>query len=462
MTSRRLRLSRLRRLLAVSSEYERALLSSLIGGNGMDYVAGKIKARDFEDSRHANLFSIIEGIYEDGQTPDHILLAERIGMGGRETACGGFDYVSDIISLDILEINAPFYSQLVREGSISRGVKRVALQIQSREDLTGRELLDWADAQLQDVGAESSTDGVDFTTLVDGVMEAACTPREAAKKGILTGLTPIDHLTNGLQRGELSIIAGRPSMGKSSLAYNIASRAAVDGYGVGIWSLEVGEEQIAMNIMGLMSETNARAIRMGGVDKAKINHMGSQAERIHKHAMTIFAPPELTPASLRADARKCKRKHGLDLVIIDYLQLMDSGKKSEGRQGEITYISRQLKALAREMNCHVLALSQLNREVERRDDKHPKMSDLRESGSIEQDADLIGLIYRDWYYTRNEATRTYAELNIAKHRNGPTQTLQLLFEDSTLRFSDPKPVVFPRPTGREQVGQPPRGRVNGS
>ena len=422
---------------------EQALLSALIGGDGMDFVAGKIRAKDFGDPRHAALFKIIEEVYNAGQTPDHILVGERIGLGGHEARCGGFDYVAEILALDVLSVNAGHYAGLVRESSISRSVGRLVNQAALREDLTGTELLEWLDSELQAVSeVDGKDEGVDFKSLVGGVLEKAATQRGEATKGIITGLAPIDHLTNGLQRGEFSVIAGRPSMGKSSLAYNIVARAAVDGYGVGVWSLEVDAEQIAMNVMGLMSGTNARKMRMGGVDEQVVDFMEEKSRLIHKHALTIFDPPDLTPASLRADARRCKRRHGLDLVVVDYLQLMESGRKESSRQAEITYISRKLKALAREMNCHVLALSQLNREVERRDDKKPKMSDLRESGSIEQDADLIGLLYRDWYYTRDETTRTYAELNIAKHRNGPTETLQLLFKDDTLRFTSPPPVTF--------------------
>jgi replicative DNA helicase len=263
--------------------------------------------------------------------------------------------------------------------------------------------------------------------------------------GVRTGFYQLDDMTSGLHPGELVIVAGRPSMGKTTLALNIAVNAAVnDGKSVAIFSLEMSGQNIVRNMLCAQARFPGQKLRRGGrlLTAEDQRLLADAAGPLFEAQLFVDDSPSLTPTVLRSKCRRIKARGGLDLVLVDYLQLMEAmgtTKSVESRQQEISYISRSLKGLARELEVPVIAMSQLNREVEKREKARPKLSDLRESGAIEQDADLICLLYRPYYYTRDESDLRAAEVIVAKQRNGPTGSVQLHFFAECLRFDNPLP-----------------------
>jgi replicative DNA helicase len=341
------------------------------------------------------------------------------------------------------------YARIVREKAVRRRLLAAADAIRVEaltSDATAAEILDHAESAVFEIGEREGAQG---TVAVGQVLEATFAQIEHRfeNRGVLTGLDTgyyrLNDLTAGFQKGEFIVIAARPSMGKTTLALNIMLNAAIsEDARCLLLSLEMGAEQIAQNMLCSLSGVDGNVVRKGNLTDRDWMRLNDAAGILHEKKILIDATPGLTPMSIRTKARRVAKKlKGIDLVIVDYLQLVASPPKSENRQQEISVISRGLKELSRELECPVIALSQLNRSVDSREDHRPRMSDLRESGAIEQDADVIGFLYRESYYKADEAEDAQpgkaSELIIAKQRNGPTGLVPLMFFPNRLRFENP-------------------------
>jgi replicative DNA helicase len=431
-----------------SLEAEMALLGSvLLDGETMGFVADAIEPGDFYRSQHGRLFEVMQSLYDRGDPVDVLLVrgeCERLGILEKI----GDSFLSQLAGVVGSPAHAEHYAAIVREKAIARGLISVATEIQRAAfagESRGEDLVEFAEGKVFELGNRRDAGASkDVKTLLNETFEEI-ERGEGPVEGVLTGFYHFDDLTSGLRPGELIIVAGRPSMGKSSFALNVAANAAVQGgKSVAIFSLEMTAQNIVRNILCSKAGVPGTKMRRGGrfIGAPERRRLQEAAGPLFEARLFVDDSPSLTPTLLRAKARRMAAKGGLDLVVVDYMQLMDARGGVRGidnRQQEISYISRSLKGLARELQIPVIALSQLNRDAEKREGNRPKLSDLRESGAIEQDADVICLLYRSWYYTRKDAEKLDAEVIISKQRNGPTGTVKLHFRDEFMRFENPAP-----------------------
>ena len=405
-----------------STEAEQSLLGGLmLDQRAWDQVADVISADDFYRHDHRLIFETIGTLAERDQPADAVTVSEQLEREGELAAAGGLDYLAQLVQETPSAANIRAYGKIVRQRAMLRDLIQIGGDIaSSAHESEGRsveELVDLAEQKVFDIADRGQRRGQGFRPLKEIVSDSIdrldkLSRAEGDITGIPTGYTEMDEKTAGLQRGDLIVIAGRPSMGKTSLAINIAENAAI-GHQIptAIFSMEMSAEQLSFRMIGSIGRVNQSHLR---TDDA----------------------PALTPTEVRARARRLKRKNELGLVVVDYLQLMQVAGTSENRATEISEISRSLKALAKEIDIPVIALSQLNRSVEQRADKRPVMSDLRESGAIEQDADVIVFIYREEVYDKETPRKGIADIIIGKQRNGPIGEFRLTFMGEFTKFEN--------------------------
>jgi len=359
---------------------------------------------------------------------------------------GGTSYLATLVESVPSAANISAYAKLVKEKSVLRQLISTATGIVTRSYGTGADvdqLLDEAEHAIFEISEHKIRPS--FYPMKDIIKDSFRTierlyERKELVTGVPTGFGKIDEITSGLQNSDLIIIAGRPSMGKTAFALNIAEHVALEeNIAVAIFSLEMAKEQLAMRMFSSIAKVNSQKLRRGFVGETDWPKLTTAAGRLSEAPIFIDDTPAITVLEMKAKARRLKADKGLGLVILDYLQLMRSGGSKDSREQEISEISRSLKALAKELAVPVIALSQLNRKVEDRTNRRPQMADLRESGAIEQDADVIAFIYRDEVYNKSEdnTERGFAEIIIGKQRNGPTGTVKLVFQEQFTRFENP-------------------------
>ncbi len=431
-----------------SIEAEQSVLGGLmLDSNAWDQVADLLHEEDFYRRDHRLIFSAMQELAERNTPFDAITLSERLEQIGQLEAAGGLAYLGMLAKNTPTAANIKAYAAIVRERSILRQLIRVANEIgESAFNPDGRdsaELLDHAEKlvfEIAEKGARGRRGFVSMQDLLGTTIEKIENLFERGDPitGIPTGFTDFDKATCGLQNSDLIVVAGRPSMGKTTFAMNIAENVAIKSkIPVAVFSMEMPGEQLAMRMMSAVGRIDQRKLRTGSLDDDDWPRMTSATGFLQEAPIFIDDTPALTPNEVRTRARRLKREHGLGLIVIDYLQLMQgSGNSRENRATEISEISRSLKAMAKELDVPVIALSQLNRSLEQRPNKRPVMSDLRESGAIEQDADLIVFIYRDEVYNEDSPDKGTAEIIIGKQRNGPIGTIRLTFHGKYTRFDN--------------------------
>ncbi|HTW38007.1 MAG TPA: replicative DNA helicase [Steroidobacteraceae bacterium] len=429
-----------------SLEAEQAVLGSLlIEPSAWDHVADVVRAEDFYRPDHRLIFDAIGALATGGKPCDVVTVSEHLERNGRLEDAGGIAYLGTLARDTPTAANVRAYAEIVRERSLLRRLIQVGTDIAASafnsEGATARDLVDKAEQGVFEI-AESGARGegaVAVRTLlpaiIDQIDEWHTNPDKL--RGLATGFADFDKLTGGLRPGDLIIIAGRPSMGKSSLAVNMAEYAAINPSiraAVAIFSMEMPSEQVITRMLSSVGSVPLGSLRSGRISDEDWVRITGATSQLSEAKVFVDETPALTPTELRARARRIKREHGLGLVVVDYLQLMQVPGTQENRATEIAEISRGLKVLAKELAVPVIALSQLNRSVEQREHKKPVMSDLRESGAIEQDADMILLIYRDEVYNKDTTKKGVAEIDLAKHRNGEIGTFLLTFQGQYTRF----------------------------
>lgn len=418
-----------------SLEAEQAVLAGLLLRKSIaPQMAIDLQAEDFYFPQHQILFSTAITLYSQNQPIDLVTLAQKLRDKNQLEAIGGASYLSELVQLGVSAANAEFYAKIVHEKAIQRGLIEAGSSIVTSGFDTTQELstlLDAAEQSIMNVSARKNI-GVfkPVHSLINDLLNTAMQPAAHGVTGLPTGYKALDQITRGLQPSDLIIIAARPAMGKTALALNLAMRAAITQKAtVGIFSLEMSDKQLIQRMASLWGKIPYDNLCSGRLSPEEGERLFQTTELLNNAPLYINETPALTMLELRSQARRLKIEHDLDLIVVDYLQLLRSPRKADSRELEISDISRSLKALAKELNIPVVALSQLNRRLEERADKRPLLSDLRESGAIEQDSDLVMFIYRDEVYNKKEDNpkKGIAELIIGKHRNGRTGTVELSF-----------------------------------
>jgi replicative DNA helicase len=426
--------------------------SSVIGGlllsnDAWDRVSDILGDADFYRYEHRLIYGAIGALINNSRPADVITVFEHLQSQGRADEVGGLSYLNSLAQYVPSASNIRRYAEIVRDRSILRKLVTASDEIATNAFNTkGRQVSDIVDESEQkifNIGEQGKRNGGGFQAmdtlvvkLLDRVQEMADNPNDVT--GVPTGFYDLDRMTAGLQAGDLIVLAARPSMGKTALAINIAEHVALnEGLPVAVFSMEMGAAQLAVRIVGSIGRIDQGHLRTGKLSDDEWPRLSEAIEKLRTISLHIDESAGLTSGDLRSSARRLSRQCGqLGLIVVDYLQLMSgNGGDGENRATELGEISRGLKMLARELKCPVIALSQLNRSVEQRPDKRPMMSDLRESGAIEQDADIIMFIYRDEYYTKEACKEPgVAEIIIAKQRNGPTGTVKLAFLRNITKF----------------------------
>lgn len=438
-----------------STEAEQSVLGGLLLDNlAWDRAADLLGESDFYRWEHRHIYAAIGSLVAAGKPADVITVHEVLQSLGRAEDCGGVAYLNALAQSVPSAANVRRYAEIVRERAVLRKLisasDEIATAAFNPQGTPVSQILDEAESRIFRIGEEGSRAGTGFQSmdrLVAGLLERV---EELEKNGadevtgIRTGFYDLDRMTAGLQKGDLIVLAARPSMGKTALALNIAENVAVqEGLPVAVFSMEMGASQLALRLVGSLARIDQQHLRTGRLRDEEWERLPAAATQLSQAPMFIDETPGLNPAELRARARRLARQYGgtLGLIVIDYLQLMSgtSDSADENRATVLGEISRGMKGLAKELQCPVIALSQLNRSVETRPDKRPMMSDLRESGAIEQDADVIMFIYRDDYYNKESKEPGVAEIVVAKQRNGPVGTVKMAFLKPLTRFDNLAP-----------------------
>ncbi|MHC4114486.1 MAG: replicative DNA helicase [Planctomycetota bacterium] len=436
------------RSMPESLSAEAAVLGSMIiDPECIGFVVEQVRADAFYRIEHQMIFDALVELYEKnrGEGIDGVLLRDELVKRRQLEEVGGVEYLHKIIESVPSSANVEYYTGIIKEKMLLRELIMAAGEIiddaySEAGEASGQ--LDKAEQKIFAVtNKKLSTSAEALKDLVTSAYEQIDRRDGAPVTGLSTGFVGLDDLTCGLQKGDMIIIAGRPSMGKTSLALNIAENVGVkDKIPLAIFSLEMGRQQLAERFLCSNSRIDAQAVRKGMLDDEHYHELAMACEELASAQIYVDDTAGLTPLELRAKARRLKSRHKIQLIIVDYLQLMSLGVgRVESRQQEITAISRYIKALARELNVPVVVLSQLNRSPEMREHHRPRMSDLRESGSIEQDADVVMLLHREDYYRKEESDFEpdhNAEVIIAKQRNGPTGKINLMFMEKLTRFEN--------------------------
>ena len=415
--------------------------SMLLDNEAINLVTELLRTDNFYKTSHQYIFDTIVNLYSKNNAVDLVILKDELKKQSLLEKVGGAEYLLELEESVPLASNVEYYAKIVREKTIKRDLITATAKIQQEaynDSLESDELLDIAEKEIFDITQRkfSSPTTKLFNILHDTFDHISnLHDREGRLTGVSTGYYDLDDITSGLQNSELIVIAARPSMGKSSLVLNIAEHAGTkEKKPTLIFSMEMSAQQVAQNILCSTAKIDAHLLRTGKLDDNQFSNLSLAMGDLSESEIFIDDTPGLGLLELRAKARRLKLQHNIQMIIVDYLQLME-GRKAENRQQEISGISRGLKALARELEVPVIAVSQLNRSVETRDGHTPRMSDLRESGSIEQDADVIILLHREDYYDPTKRPGE-VDLNIAKQRNGPTGKVKLTFLREILRFEN--------------------------
>jgi replicative DNA helicase len=436
-----------------SVEAEQSLLGGLLLDNqAFDRIADVVSAEDFYRDDHRRLYRHLARLIGEGKPADVVTVAESVEASEDKDRTGGPAYLGSLAQNTPSALNIRRYAELVRERAVQRRLAQVATEIaETALSPLGRDvhqLLDEAESRIMEVGdkGQRGTQGFEqiqpvLARVFERIDHLFHQENKSDVTGVPTGFIDLDEKTAGLQPGELVIVAGRPSMGKTALALNFAEHVAVkNGIPVAVFSMEMGATQLAMRLLGSIARVDQHKMRTGRLNDEEWSRLSSAMGDLHNAPIYIDETGALNSLELRTRARRMHRQSGkLGLVVVDYLQLMSAAGMNQGenRATEISEISRSLKALAKELACPVVALSQLNRALETRNDKRPMMSDLRESGAIEQDADLILFIYREEvYFPEKIESRGIAEVIIGKQRNGPIGKVELTFLGEHTRFEN--------------------------
>ncbi|VTY39903.1 Replicative DNA helicase [Xylophilus ampelinus] len=436
-----------------SLEAESSVLGGLLLDNGAwDRVGDLLVDGDFYRHEHKLIYAAIGGLINANKPADVITVYEQLQNLGKAEEVGGLQYLNSLAQYVPSASNIRRYGEIVRERSILRKLisasDEIATNAFNTQGKAVDKILDEAEQKIFNIGEEGSRMKQGFQSmdslvveLLDRVTEMADNPNDIT--GVPTGFYDFDRMTSGMQAGDMIVLAARPSMGKTSLAINIAEHVALnEGLPVAVFSMEMGAAQLAVRIVGSIGRIDQGHLRTGKLTDEEWPRLTEAIEKLRTISLHIDETPGLTSSELRANARRLARQCGqLGLIVVDYLQLMSvsGGMADENRATAVGEISRGLKMLAKELKCPVIALSQLSRGVESRTDKRPMMSDLRESGAIEQDADVIMFIYRDDYYNKDSKEPGVAEVIIAKQRNGPTGTVKLGFLKPLTKFENLAP-----------------------
>ena len=431
------------RSLPQSIEAEQSVIGSMIiDKSAIAQVAEKLTEDDFYRDGHKIIYKSIFEMFKNDMAVDLVTLLEYLKSTDQLEKAGGVTYITEVSSSVPTTANLSSYIKIVEEKSILRRLIKASTAI--IEDSYNKQgevegVLDLAEKKIFDIAEKRSTS--DFEALSD-VLERGFLEIERLfnNKGQITGVpsgfTDLDAKTSGFQKGDMVLIAARPSMGKTTFALNIAENAALrEGKSVVIFSLEMPKEQLAYKLLCSEANVDMLKLRTGNLDDKDWENIARATGPLSKAKIYIDDTAGVTVMEMRSKCRRLKMEYGIDLILIDYLQLM-LGSSSENRQQEVSEISRSIKALAKEMECPVIALSQLSRAPEQRADHRPMLSDLRESGSIEQDADLVMFLYRDEYYNKETEDKNMAECIVAKHRNGPVGTVKMAFLGALSKFGD--------------------------
>lgn len=447
-----------------SVEAEQSVLGGLlIDNSAWDRAGDLLQESDFYRFEHKQIFAAIGKLINGGKPADVVTVFEELTSLGKAADCGGLAYLNALAQSVPSAANLRRYAEIVRERSVLRKLVQtsdeIATAAMNPQGRPAKEIVDEAEGKIFRINEEGNKGAQGFHSMDRLVVDLIDRVNELAEQGaedvtgVRTGFFDLDRMTAGLQPGDLIVLAARPSMGKTAFAINIGENVAIDeGLPVVIYSMEMGAAQLALRMVGSIGRIDQGHLRTGRLTDDEWGRLSEAVDKLGKASIYIDESPGLSPSEVRARARRQARISGqLGLIIIDYLQLMsgNSGSSDENRAAIVGEISRGLKALAKELRCPVIALSQLNRSVETRPDKRPMMSDLRESGAIEQDADIIMFIYRDEYYTKDQCQEPgVAEIIIAKQRNGPVGTVKLAFQRMHTKFENLAP-GYTGPAGAE-------------
>lgn len=430
-----------------SIEAEQSVLGGLmLDTAAWDRVADRISEADFYRRDHELIFSAVRELADRSDPLDVVTVSECLAGRGRLEEAGGLAYLGELAANTPSAANITAYADIVRERAVLRDMIRAGHDIAEAafhpEGRNAQALVDEAERRVFEISERGSRDRAGFQPISTVLPEVIERIEElfrvgSAITGVPTGFKDLDQMTSGLQRGDLVIVAGRPSMGKTSFAMNLAENAALGaGEAVAVFSMEMPAASLTMRMLSSLGRVDQLKVRTGRLGDGDWNALTATLSLLSNTSIFIDDTPALTPTEVRARCRRLTREHPLGLVVIDYLQLMHVPSSKENRATEISEISRSLKALAKELNVPVIALSQLNRSLEQRQDKRPVMSDLRESGAIEQDADVIFFIYRDEVYNENSPEKGTAEVIIGKQRNGPIGKVKLTFLGHITKFEN--------------------------
>ena len=437
----------IKKIMPHSMEAEQAVIGSmLMDRDAMESALEILQPDDFYGRQYGTLFQAIRELNTENKPVDLVTLQERLKENNVPEELAGMDFIREVLGSVPTSANVKYYAKIVKEKSLMRRLIRTTEEItaqcyQGTDNVEA--LMDSTEKKIFNL--MQSRGGGDFTPIRQVVINAlerieAASKQNGSITGVSTGFIDLDYQTSGMQPSDLILVAARPSMGKTAFVLNMAQHMAFrDNITTAIFSLEMSKEQLVNRLFSLESKVDAQVLRNGRLEDSDWERLIESAEIIGNSNLIIDDTPSISIAELRSKCRKYKMEMNLGVIIIDYLQLKSGssgGKSSTSRQQEISDISRSLKAVARELNVPVIALSQLSRAVEQRDDKRPMLSDLRESGAIEQDADVVMFIYRDDYYNKESEKKNIAEIIVAKQRNGPVGTVELAWRPQYTQFGN--------------------------
>lgn len=419
--------------LPYNIDAEQSVIGSMLKDNSViPEVVETLKSEDFYKDSHKIIFETIMKLYQNSSHVDMITLLEELKSANELEKAGGISYVTELNSSTLLSANLSSHIKIVNDKAILRKLIKASNEIVEKSYSNQNDVdavLDLAEQRIFSIAENSSTS--DFEAM-NTVLERGFAEIEKIYNnkghipGVPSGFPDLDDKTSGFQKGDMILIAARPSMGKTTFALNITEHAAIrEGKNVAVFSLEMGKEQLAYKLLCSEANVDMLKLRTGNLDDKDWENIAKAAGPLSKSKIFIDDTAGISVMEMRSKCRKLNMEHGIDMIVIDYLQLMSGSKGSESRQQEVSEISRSIKALAKEIECPVISLSQLSRAPEQRADHRPMLSDLRESGSIEQDADLVMFLYRDEYYNKETEDKNIGEVIIAKQRNGPIGTVKL-------------------------------------
>ncbi|MBF0194086.1 MAG: replicative DNA helicase [Magnetococcales bacterium] len=432
---------------AWSNEAEQSILGAILLDNDvMDQVADIVSVDDFYMGAHRVIYQAMIAVLERGDPADPIILNQYLEKNEEINSVGGGGYLGQLLETVPTTANAKSYARLVRDKAILRELARQSTKISEavfEGERTVDEIIEEAEKQIFDVGENRSQRRSNYSDMKSVIMPVISKieelmQRKASITGVPTGFTDLDKMMAGLQPSDLIILAGRPAMGKTSFAMNVVANSAIKyGAPVAVFSLEMSKEQLVVRMLSSLGSIDAQGLRNGHLKTEAYGQLIQASDTLSKAPIFVDDTPALSIMAVRAKARRLKREKDIQLIVIDYLQLMQGEGNSDSRVQEISEISRGLKALAKELDIPVIALSQLSRKVEERPNKTPVLSDLRESGAIEQDADIVMFVFREEVYKENDpALEGMAEIIIAKQRNGPIGRVTLTFLKQYTRFDN--------------------------